>query len=280
MDVTCSVEGCSDAVDRKGYCRIHYTRQWRWGTTGLVGPQPKPCRTCGKTFQPKYNRNVYCSDRCRLGAAECETCGKTFLVKDGASGRYCSRECWYAVDRASRPCPVCARPFKGSGKTCSYECGRELRLRNSPPPERTCDECGAPLIGKKKQTRYCSRKCSMLDRADRRGAAVPIGTRRRGDNGYVMVKTQSGRWALEHRHLMEQILDRPLLPNESVHHRNGNRSDNTTNGPLVEFHSGNLELWTTSQPKGQRVADKVEYAVGILRLYRPDLLAEHEPLVP
>src|SRR4051812_25970739 len=124
MGVTCSVADCSKPTDRKGYCQAHYMRQYRWGTTGLVGPQPKPCLTCGDTFQPINNRNVYCSDRCRLGEASCETCGKAFLVKDGASGRYCSRACWYAVDRASRPCPICEKPFKGSGKTCSYECGR------------------------------------------------------------------------------------------------------------------------------------------------------------
>jgi len=72
---------------------------------------------------------------------------------------------------------------------------------------------------------------------------------------------------------MEQLIGRSLLPTEEVHHRNGVRSDNTTNGPLVDFRSGNLELWSTSQPKGQRVADKVEYAVELLQLYRPDLLA-------
>ena len=115
----------------------------------------------------------------------------------------------------------------------------------------------------------------MAARPDKRGAPVPIGSRRQCDSGYIEVKVRNGpgAWVLEHRHLMEQILGRPLLAPETVHHRNGNRSDNTTNGPLVDFYSGNLELWSTSQPKGQRVADKVEYAVELLKLYRPDLLA-------
>ncbi|MGH8908471.1 MAG: HNH endonuclease [Egibacteraceae bacterium] len=60
-------------------------------------------------------------------------------------------------------------------------------------------------------------------------------------------------------------LGRPLHPDEVVHHKNGNRRDNR---------SENLELWSTYQPKDQRIEDKVAYAVEILREYSPELLAE------
>ena len=49
-----------------------------------------------------------------------------------------------------------------------------------------------------------------------------------------------------------------------VHHRNGNRRDNRI---------ANLELWSVYQPKGQRVRDKVAYAVEILQRYEPELLS-------
>lgn len=36
----------------------------------------------------------------------------------------------------------------------------------------------------------------------------------------------------------------------------------------------NLELWSSSQPSGQRVKDKVQWAIEILSLYQPELLKE------
>lgn len=64
---------------------------------------------------------------------------------------------------------------------------------------------------------------------------------------------------------MEQHIGRKLLPEETVHHINGDRLDNR-----IE----NLELWSSNHPSGQRVADKVDWAKRLLALYEPEVLAK------
>lgn len=62
---------------------------------------------------------------------------------------------------------------------------------------------------------------------------------------------------------MQQHLGRELLRHENVHHINGVRDDNRLE---------NLELWSKWQPPGQRVIDKIEWAIQLLELYAPEQL--------
>lgn len=76
--------------------------------------------------------------------------------------------------------------------------------------------------------------------------------------GYVRVPIGDGKRVAEHRQVMEKILGRVLYPDETVHHVNGVRGDNRPE---------NLELWSSSQPAGQRVEDKLSWAREIIRRY-------------
>ncbi|MDQ3610940.1 MAG: HNH endonuclease [Actinomycetota bacterium] len=61
---------------------------------------------------------------------------------------------------------------------------------------------------------------------------------------------------------MARQLGRPLRADEVVHHKNGDRVDNRPE---------NLELWTTVQPKGQRVTDKLDYAYMLIERYASEV---------
>ncbi|HEV2928017.1 MAG TPA: HNH endonuclease [Propionibacteriaceae bacterium] len=65
-------------------------------------------------------------------------------------------------------------------------------------------------------------------------------------------------WIAEHVWVMAQMLGRPLRPGETVHHRNLIKGDNDPS---------NLELWTSHQPKGARVADMLEWCWWFIGQY-------------
>lgn len=133
-------------------------------------------------------------------------------------------------ERVARTCPTCQKAF-------------DL------PPSRVLD------------VNFCSRECRTAARREE-------GRRFLNANGYAIVGVpadypgarRNGNYGqiFEHRKVMQDMLGRPLLPEENVHHKNGVRDDNRPE---------NLELWTRSQPSGQRVEDKIRWAREFLQQY-------------
>jgi hypothetical protein len=85
----------------------------------------------------------------------------------------------------------------------------------------------------------------------------PTGEGHVDKKGYVLDSVE-GKQHRRHRLVMEEILGRKLLLEETVHHKNGIRDDN-----LPE----NLELWSKAHPPGPRVEDKLRWAKDFIALY-------------
>lgn len=141
-----------------------------------------------------------------------------------------------------------------------------------------CEICESPV--KRKGNKTCSKACDYKRRSiTTKGRTLNTGKShfKKGikphnyhggiqdtEKGYKIIHkpehpTSNKRgYVREHRYVMEIHLGRALTGDENIHHLNGVRHDNR-----IE----NLELWSTSQPSGQRIADKVKWAKEILEKY-------------
>lgn len=170
--------------------------------------------------------------------------------------------------KMDEPCKFegCDRDVHGSGWCAKhYQWARRQGLLGTG----TCEEpeCADPV--------YSRKRCSLHYqhyRARHKGVMPRLPS---NPNWYTTKKGYRTRWVSmgarnrgrqewEHRVVMAEHLGRELRANEEVHHINGVRDDNR-----IE----NLELWSTRQPKGQRIEDKTAWAIEWLREYSPEMLS-------
>ena len=177
-----------------------------------------------------------------IRALVCETCGRTFEGRFRERRRFCSRDCFNARERGFEPCSVegCERQAR-----CKGLCGTHYQRLKVDGEVRPNVPVRAYTHGRRER-RVTSWGYVTIYRPDHPDAAV---------NGYVS----------EHRLVMEEALGRRLTADESVHHRNGDKTDNRPE---------NLELRARSHGPGQAIPDLVEHALDILRRYAPEHLKE------
>lgn len=132
-----------------------------------------------------------------------------------------------------KKCPICeAGPFKTLGQhfRWSHEISYRDYLLQNPPP---CEACGGPITPPENsrvhaeyllERRFCSKRC---EGKGKRGDAHPMWRGGKGvsTQGYRVIRV-NGKPKLEHRHVMEQVLGRPLKRSEIVHHRDGDKLNN------------------------------------------------------
>jgi hypothetical protein len=103
----------------------------------------------------------------------------------------------------------------------------------------TCEVCGEGFLQLRwrgYEQLYCSRACANRKRPK---------TTWLDKHGYPQM-TVDGRGVPIHRVVMERMLGRKLLPGETVHHKDGDRTN---------YAESNLELWTSRHGRGQRLSD-------------------------
>ncbi len=237
--------------------------------------QPHYCSDCGALIVRKPGRGAWpqrCPVHIKAHVLEVQREKQRASAPSRRIGpRPCAKDC--CGERVSPPlrlCDVhrvvceaegCTRP-KASGRFCAIHKRRKREQRLAlTAQECSVDGCSSIVWSKG----FCVLHYNRVKKHGEPGDAAPrhsAGERKIDKRGYVYLNVGGRRGTqnqkFEHRMVMEQILGRPLLSDENVHHLNGMRDDNRPE---------NLELWSKRQPPGQRVADKVAWAKEILGLY-------------
>jgi hypothetical protein len=231
---------------------------------------------CANCQQPFYcypsdvkNGRKYCSYACRSGGRY----QKPLPAAGRALVEFTCKECAKPFTMMQTYLTAYRKKFERDPLFCSMSCSStNLRKAADERNKFKCLHCGTEQHRNRitkgriyRQQKFCDSKCKVAYQS-----AQALARFERGEykthikrHGYVWISIpvlgRTGRkHIMEHRYVMEKSLGRPLHKDETVHHINGNRQDNSPQ---------NLELFSSRHGPGQRVVDKVAFAIEILTLY-------------
>ena len=266
----CSWKDCQRESRENGLCKMHAQRQrngWNMDAPPRVMGQKKPCQQDG------CDQNAVSKGYCETHYRRLRNGGYMAAPIRHKVASYKGADCKEGgCDRPARANGWCNMHWQRARKGIPLDAPLRITMRN----EGQCQWPGCPRAQEVKllcKVHYSRRYQGIdMDAPVEMPKKYIVGRDRKVmENGYVRVKrpghfskpaSNSGNWYDEHRYMMECHLGRPLRDRENVHHINGDRADNRLE---------NLELWTSSQPAGQRVVDLLEWADAIIAQYEPEM---------